>query len=183
MPTKASSTGMGVTEDSYRAFPSSRPKNACTLQTAESYRPTWKLGAARLSGGNRPRRKTSADRQRLVQRAPQGHIGSGVAGQVVLQVARVLVPCELESDVRHLDDELLYEEVGLVADRGSADGRRGLSEEEAIEASLRLSVAITYEVPLAPMIEALHVGSRGVHRRLRRSNESVKLAAQQCQLS
>src|SRR5437773_3922065 len=92
------------------------------------------------------------------------------------------MPCEFQSDLGHLHDELLHEEVSVVANRGLADIGHSVTEKKRVEATLGLGVAIADEVALAAAIQAEFVGAGGIHGRLCLSDESIKLVAKRRQI-
>src|SRR5205809_7318365 len=92
------------------------------------------------------------------------------------------MPGEFQSDVGHLHDELLHEEVSVVASCGLAAIGHRVTEQKRVEATLGLSVAIANEVPLPAAIEAKFIAAGGVHCRLRLGDESIKLVAKRSQI-
>src|SRR2546430_1009352 len=92
------------------------------------------------------------------------------------------MPGELQSDLGHLHNELLNEEVSVVANRGLADIGHRITEWKRVEATLGLDVAIADEVALAAAIQAEFVGIGGIHGSLRLGDESIKLVAKHRQI-
>jgi hypothetical protein len=92
------------------------------------------------------------------------------------------MPGEFQSDLGHLHNKLLNEEVSVVADRGLADIGHSITEQKRVEATLGLGVAIADEVALAAAIQAEFVGAGGIHGRLRLGDELIKLVAKYSQI-
>ena len=99
----------------------------------------------------------------VVQRAPAGDVGLVVGlGVIPLHVAGVLVPGELHALLGALDDPLLMEEVGVIADGGAGDLRHQVREDELVQA-VGEAVAVVDEVALAAVAEVLRLHALGVH--------------------
>src|SRR6266487_810763 len=107
----------------------------------------------------------------------QGDPARHVLGVLVRDVAAVLMPGEARLAVGALDDELVVEQAGVLADCGAADLAHCLAEQQ-LPQRVAARRAVVDEVALAPPVETYDVGSGRVHLRVALVHAPLALAPQ-----